>query len=87
MHCQARVGAGEIDLVIAEERSLKDLLSGSGVREWWSQNPYAFGAEFRSYIEVFLAKRQTDLGHKSAAAQHRSGPLRQGDKRPPDAAP
>jgi hypothetical protein len=69
MHYQARVGAGDKDLVIAEERSLQDLFSTSGVREWWSENPYAFGPEFRSYIEVFLAEAQADSSHKTAAQQ------------------
>ena len=69
MHYQARVGAGDKDLVIAEERSLKDILSRSGAREWWSENPYAFGPEFRSYIEVFLAEAQPSSGHKTSAVQ------------------
>jgi hypothetical protein len=55
MHYQARVGAGEKDLLLGEERSLAALLSTPGVREWWAQNPYAFGPEFRSYVERFLA--------------------------------
>jgi hypothetical protein len=67
MHYQARIGAGEQDLVIAEERSLKDLLTMSGVREWWSANPYAFGPEFRSYVEAFLLEAQAELGQRTAA--------------------
>ena len=54
MHYQARVGAGEKNLLVAEERSLAALLSTPGVREWWAENPYAFGPEFRSYLERFL---------------------------------
>lgn len=57
MHYQASVGAGERILVEAEERSLVDLLSTAGVREWWLDNPYAFGPEFRSYIDGFLDAR------------------------------
>lgn len=53
MHYQARVGAGEKNLLVAEERSLAALLSTPGVREWWAENPYAFGPEFRSYLERF----------------------------------
>jgi len=69
MRYQARVGAGDKDLVIAEERSLQDLLATSGIREWWSENPYAFGPEFRSYIELFLAGAGVSPGHKPPAAQ------------------
>jgi len=54
MHYQAGVGAGERNLLLAEERSLAALLSAPGVREWWAENPYAFGSEFRSYLERFL---------------------------------
>ena len=54
MHYQASVGAGERGLVEAEERTLLDLLLSPGVREWWLENPYAFGPEFRSYIQGFL---------------------------------
>jgi hypothetical protein len=69
MHYQALVGAGEKGLVIAEERSLRHLLSTPGVREWWSENPYAFGPEFRSYVEEFLAEAHEDSERPSAAAQ------------------
>ncbi len=55
MHYQARVGAGEKGLVLAEERSLRSLLSAPGVREWWNENPYAFGSESRSYLDRLLA--------------------------------
>ncbi len=55
IHYQARVGAGEGDLVATEERSLEALLATSGVREWWGENPYAFGPEVRAYIDRFRA--------------------------------
>jgi hypothetical protein len=58
VHYQARVGAGEKDLVVAEERSLTALLATPGVRSWWDENPYAFGPEFRSYLEKFLVSDQ-----------------------------
>lgn len=54
MHYQASVGAGERVLVEAEGRSLSDLFALPGVREWWVENPYAFGQEFRSYIDGFV---------------------------------
>jgi hypothetical protein len=43
MHYQAMVGAGEKGLVDAEARSLASLLSDPGVRDWWYENPHAFG--------------------------------------------
>ena len=67
MHYQASVGAGEKVLVEAEERSLPDLLSTPGVREWWFENPYAFGPEFRSYIDGFLEESPTPSGRTPAA--------------------
>ena len=67
MHYQASVGAGEKALVEAEERSLLDLLSTPGVREWWLENPYAFGPEFRSYMEELVAKATPPSGGTPAA--------------------
>jgi hypothetical protein len=65
MHYQASVGAGEKGLLVAEERTLRDLLSTPGVREWWHDNPWAFGLEFRSYVEAFLNETPPagDQGH------------------------
>ena len=62
MHYQARVGAGEGHLVVAEERSLVSILSTPGAREWWAENPYAFGPEFREYIDRFVAETPVDQG-------------------------
>jgi hypothetical protein len=53
MHYQARKGSGDTDLVTTEERSLTSLFTLPGVQEWWNENPYAFGPEFRLYIEKF----------------------------------
>ena len=52
-HCQARVGAGENELLLAEEKSFAHLLSLPGVSEWWTENPYAFSPVFLSYMEGF----------------------------------
>jgi hypothetical protein len=62
MHYQARSGAGEKDLVAAEERSLRALLSTPGVREWWTENPYAFGVEFRAYVGRLVVADSTPPG-------------------------
>ena len=53
LHYQARVGAGERDLLLAEERGLAHLFTLPGIREWWEENPYAFSPEFRGYIKQF----------------------------------
>ncbi|MEO2177865.1 MAG: hypothetical protein ABGY96_27760 [bacterium] len=53
MHYQARKGSGDTDLVTTEERSLTTLFALPGVKEWWNENPYAFGPEFRSYLGKF----------------------------------
>ena len=55
IHYQAQMGAGDKDLVIAEESSLTRLFGMPGVCEWWAENPYAFGPEFRQYLEKFRA--------------------------------
>lgn len=60
VHYQARVGAGEKDLVLTEERSLAALLATPGVRAWWAENPYAFGPEFRTYLEKFVVSDQVN---------------------------
>ena len=54
MYYQANLGTGDSNLVTTEERSLKALLANAGVREWWSDNPYAFSQDFRGYVETFL---------------------------------
>jgi hypothetical protein len=53
LHYQARVGAGDAELLRAEEKSFAHLFSLPGVRQWWADNPYAFSTEFRSYMEEF----------------------------------
>ncbi len=56
MHYQALVGAGESGLMSAEERSIRAALEMPGIREWWSENPYAFGPDFREYIDRLAAE-------------------------------
>ena len=53
LHYQARVGAGDNELLLAEEKSFAHLLSLPGVSEWWTENPYAFSPVFLSYMEGF----------------------------------
>jgi hypothetical protein len=59
VHYQARMGAGEGDLLIAEERSLLFLLSNQGVWNWWKDNPYAYGPEFRDYIAKMRVRSES----------------------------
>jgi hypothetical protein len=56
MYYQAELGTGDKNLVSTEERSLKALFANAGVREWWSENPYAYSQEFRVYVDKFFAK-------------------------------
>jgi len=56
LHFQGRIGVGDESLVLAEERSLRSILATPGAREWWSANPYAFGPQFRSYVDELLAE-------------------------------
>ena len=62
LHYQARVGAGDNELLLAEEKGFAHLLSQPGVNEWWVENPYAFSPKFRSYMEGF---RSAPPGTKS----------------------
>ncbi len=57
MHYQTRMGVREKKLLQAEENGLRTLISLPGIRDWWSENPYGFSAEFRVYAET-LAFRQ-----------------------------
>jgi hypothetical protein len=55
LHYQARVGTGDNELLLAEEKGFAHLLSQPGVRAWWEENPYAFSPAFRSYMEGFCS--------------------------------
>ncbi len=51
MHYEAHVGAGDSGLLLAEEPGITHLMSLSGVSEWWDENVFAYGPEFRAYVE------------------------------------
>ncbi len=53
LYYQARVGAGDQELLLAEENGFVHLLAEPGISEWWTENPYAFSPAFRSYMEGF----------------------------------
>jgi len=54
MHYEAQKGAGDESLVRTEERSLAALLAMPGVYDWWTENPFAFSDEYRSYVGTLL---------------------------------
>jgi hypothetical protein len=56
MYTQARLGAGDFGIVVAEESGIKAVFASNGVREWWAENPFGFSPNFRKYVE-----RITDL--------------------------
>ena len=40
---------------LSEEKGIRTVLASPGCREWWTENPYGFGAKFRTYVAA-LAK-------------------------------
>ena len=56
IHYTTRTGVTDLGLLRQHEPSLEALLAHAGVRAWWAENPYAYGPEFRAYVEGFLAK-------------------------------
>ena len=51
MFVQATLGAGDRDIVLAEENGIKTVFAAPGMKEWWAQNPYGFSAAFRGYVD------------------------------------
>ncbi len=51
MYTQARLGAGDRGIVLAEEDGIKTVFSSAGAKEWWAENPFGFSPEFRAYVE------------------------------------
>ena len=54
MYFQSNVGTGDRGIVMAEERGMKIILTSSGGRESWKENPFGFSIEFRAYVEQFV---------------------------------
>ena len=46
-------GTGARNLLQAEEKGFSHLMDLPGVNDWWKHNPYAYSAEFRTYMESF----------------------------------
>lgn len=50
MYIQAGLGAGDKSVMHAEEEGIRVVFGAPGIREWWSENPYGFCNEFRTYV-------------------------------------
>lgn len=55
MFIQAGLGTGDKSVLQAEEEGIRRTLAAPGVREWWTENPYGFCAEFRTYVARLVA--------------------------------
>ena len=55
MYIQAVLGTGDKEIMLSEEKGIRTVLASPGCREWWTENPYGFGAKFRTYVAA-LAK-------------------------------
>lgn len=55
MYVQASLGAGDREIVSAEEDGIRTMFSSEGIRDWWAQNPYGFSTGFRKYIDALIA--------------------------------
>ena len=51
MYVQADLGAGDREIMAAEENGIRVVFSSPSVREWWADNPYGFSSRFRDYVE------------------------------------
>lgn len=57
MFIQARLGAGDKGVMLAEESGIGAIMASRGVREWWAQNPFGFCPEFRSHIDTLALEK------------------------------
>jgi hypothetical protein len=56
MYIQADLGTGDKEIMLSEENGIRTVLASPGVREWWAENPYGFGAKFRAYVAALEKK-------------------------------
>lgn len=59
MFFQARLGAGDKSIMLAEENGVRTVLASPGGGEWWAENPYGFCVEFRDYVAKLARLGQT----------------------------
>ena len=50
MFVQSELGSGDDSIRLAEEEGIRTVMASPGSREWWDENPYGFGPEFREYV-------------------------------------
>lgn len=50
MFVQSELGSGDDSIHLAEEEGIRTVMTSPGSREWWDENPYGFGPEFREYV-------------------------------------
>ena len=51
MFVQSELGSGDDSIRLAEEEGIRTVMASPGSREWWDENPYGFGPEFREYVD------------------------------------
>ncbi|MGB0921833.1 MAG: hypothetical protein ACPG06_03370 [Alphaproteobacteria bacterium] len=51
MFVQAQLGVGDREIMIAEEGGLKFLMNTEGAQQFWDENLFGFGPNFRAYVE------------------------------------
>ena len=51
MFVQSELGSGDDSIRLAEEEGIRTVMASPGPREWWDENPYGFGPEFREYVD------------------------------------
>lgn len=59
MFIQARLGAGDRGVMMAEESGIRRILETPGVRDWWTENPFGFCPEFRAHVASLAARRES----------------------------
>lgn len=57
MFIQARLGAGDKGVMMAEESGIKAIIAAAGVKERWRENPFGFRPEFRAHIDTLAAAK------------------------------
>ena len=50
MFVQSELGSGDDSIRLAEEEGIRTVMASPGPREWWDENPFGFGPEFRENV-------------------------------------
>ena len=54
LYYQRKIGTMEEQLFVAEEKTLRWVVSLPGWREWWRSNPISLSEEYRAYIDRLI---------------------------------